>query len=216
MRLWCVWVTGILLTIAPALRLAAQTPSTSSSPASSSSSGAGTTLPPSSTATPAQPSTEATQPDGTPGAELPVSLDRIREQLARPAVEPLKGLNDAHFRIVIEERQKFDNLIASLKFDSGPPIPGGRAAYEEQQRLFPSVDNPFAQPYSAFTQGELVQVLVTSMMQRLFAGRILNSITTAERENAEARARAEASRAIADYCAAQPGGGAGITMCDAR
>jgi len=146
-----------------------------------------------------------------------VSLDRIRGQLAKPPAEALKGLNDtAHFRVVIEERQKFQDLIASLKFDSGPPIPGGREMYEQQQRLFPSVTNPLVQPYAAFTQGELVQVLVTSMMQRLFAGRILNSITAAEREHAEARARAEASRAIADYCAAQPGDGAGIRICDER
>jgi len=225
MRLWCVWVTAILVTTAPAPRLVAQTSSTSVSPAPPSSSGA-TVSPGSSSSSGASPdaqkdssgkrSTEPGAADRTP-LDFPVSLDKIRELLAKPPVEPLKGLNDAaNFRVIIEEHQKFEDLIASLKFDSGPPIPGGRAMYEQQQRLFPSVDNPRAQPYAAFTQGELLQVLVTSMMERYFAGRILNSITTAERENAQARARAEAGRAIADYCAAQPGAGAGIKMCDER
>ena len=146
---------------------------------------------------------------------LPVSLDRIRDALARPPAEPLKGINEAktQFRIEIQERQKFEDLIANLKFESGPVIPGGRAMFEQQQRLFPSVDHPLVQPYAAFTQGELMQVLVTSLMERYFADRVVHSITAAERSRAEAAARAEVNRAVQEYCAAQPQGGYGIRIC---
>ncbi len=160
-----------------------------------------------------EPATASSGADDT--LKLPVSLDRIREALTHPPAEPLKGIDEAkaHFHVEIQERQKFEDLIANLKFDSGPIIPGGRAMYEQQQRLFPSVDNPLVQPYAAFTQGELVQVLVTSIMERYFAGRVVNSITAAERSRAEAAARAEVDRAIQGYCAAQPEDGAGIRIC---
>jgi len=141
-------------------------------------------------------------------------MDRIREALAEPAAHPLWGLSDrAHFSVEIRERQKFEDLIASLKFDSGPAISGGLYAYDQQQRLFPKVDNPRLQPYGAFTQGELVQVLVTSFLERYFAGRAMNAISAAERSHAEVAARTEVTRAIADYCSAQPNAGAGIRIC---
>jgi hypothetical protein len=169
-------------------------------------------------AAPSSPSSSATattSSDADAPPNLPVSLDRIRQALADAPVEPLKGLQNqpAHFHVDVQEQQKFEDLVANLKFDSGPPIPGGRYMYEQQQRLFPSVDNPLVQPYAAYTQGELVQVLITSMVERYFAGRVVNSITSAERARAESSARAEVARAIADYCAAQPGAGAGITIC---
>jgi hypothetical protein len=219
MRLWCLLVAGILASTAPASRASAQSSPTSSSDATASSGAsdragavpkAGEGKGESSGGTESSPSTDKLQ--------LPVSLDKIRDQLARPPVEALKGLDDtATFRVVIQEHQKFQDLISSLRFETGgPAVPGGRDMYEQQQRLFPSVSNPRAQPYAAYTQGELLQVLITSMIERYFAGRVVSSITDAERANAEARARAEASRSIADYCVAQPGGGAGIKICDAK
>ena len=91
---------------------------------------------------------------------LPVSLDRIREALAQPPpAEPLKGLNEQPtFRLQIQERQKIDQLMDSIKFEGGggPEVAGGRANYEMQRLLFPPVDNPRVQPYAAFSTGEVL------------------------------------------------------------
>ena len=117
---------------------------------------------PSSASSASSPSKDADQPT------LPVSLAKIREALAQAPVEPLKGMNEEpHFRVEIQEWQKFKAMLDSLKFDSGgPSVPGGPYAYDQQQRLFPKVDNPLVQPYAAFNQGELLQVMITTLMTK--------------------------------------------------
>ena len=174
----------------------------------------------------AKPSTpaNATSPPKDAGAAdeqtstLPVSLDKIRQALEQPPVEPLRGLDERPlFRVEIRERQRIDDLLQSLKFDSGPAVPGGLYGYEQQRIMFPTVDNPLAQPWSAFTQPELARVVTLSFIETLIskylARRILSAVTAAERASAEQSAREEVARAIADYCAAQPKGGAGIQIC---
>ena len=155
------------------------------------------------------------KPDA-PGLNLPVSVNRIRQALAQPA-EPLKGLKGLDetptFRVEIRERLKIEELLQSLNFKSGPPVPGGLYGYEQQRQLFPSVDNPLVQPYAAFNQGELLTILVENLVGRYLAGRAMHSITAAEREHAEAAAKEEVSHAIAEYCAGQPNRGAGIQIC---
>jgi len=149
-----------------------------------------------------------------PPLSLPVSLDKIRDALQQPPVEPLKGLNERpQFRVEIRERQKIEELLQGLKFNSGPAVPGGLYAYEQQQVLFPKVDNPLVQPYAAFSQSELAWVSLTSLIERYLAGRVVNAMTAANRAGAEAAAKHDVERAIAEYCAAQPGGGAGIQIC---
>lgn|SRR5215471_3102640 len=146
--------------------------------------------------------------------DLPVSVDKIRKALLQMPPAPLKGLDvKPTFRVEVQERNRLQDLMSTLKFDSGPPIPGGLYAYEQQQSMWPKVQNPLVQPYSAFSQGELAQVLITSLLERYFAGRVANSISDAERSHAEAAARQEVARAIAEYCDAQPGHGAGIQIC---
>jgi hypothetical protein len=153
---------------------------------------------------------------GGPSLNLPVSVNRIRQALAQPA-EPLRGLRGLDetptFRVQIRERLKIDELLQSLNFKSGPPVPGGLYGYEQQRQLFPSVDNPLVQPYAAFNQGELLTILVENLVGRYLAGRAWQSITAAEREHAEAAAKEEVSHAIAEYCAGQPNRGAGIQIC---
>lgn len=156
-----------------------------------------------------------------PKRDLPVSLDRIREQLAQPQGEPLKGLDERPmFRVEIRERQKLDDLVKSLKFNGGPPIPvtfGGVYGYEQQRLMFNPVDNPLAQPWSAFTGPQLTQVAATSFIQALLtsflAKRLTNAITTGQRVSAEQAAREDVKHAIAEYCAAQPNHGANIRLC---
>jgi hypothetical protein len=150
----------------------------------------------------------------TPPLNLPVSLDRIREALAQTPVQPLKGLDETPtFRVEVRERMRIEELLQSLNFKSGPPVPGGLYGYEQQRQLFPSVDNPLVQPYAAFSQGELLTILVENLVGKYLAGKAANAITAAERAHAEAAAKAEVSHAIDEYCAAQPNHGAGIRIC---
>jgi hypothetical protein len=155
-------------------------------------------------------STQDTQPT------LPVSLEKIKGALAREPVEPLRGLNDrAHFKIEIRERQKLsiEDLIAAMDFRSGPAVPGGIYAYEQNRLAFPAVDNPMMQPYAAFSQGELLTILIQNLAVRYLGGKALNAVSSAMRSSAEQAARHEVQVAIAEYCAAQPNGGVGIQLC---
>jgi hypothetical protein len=151
-----------------------------------------------------------------PSLNLPVSVNRIRQALAQPA-EPLIGLRGLDetptFRVEIRERLKIDELLQSLNYKSGPAVPGGLYAYEQQRQLFPAMNNPLAQPYAAFSQGELVTILVENLVGKYLAGRAMNAISSAERARAEAAAKEEVAHAISEYCAAQPDHGAGIRIC---
>jgi hypothetical protein len=172
--------------------------------------------------TPASPPGEKPSPDAdansTPGTDLPVSLDRIREGLERPAAagQLLRSLDKQQqpdFRVEIREKQKLDALIASLDFKSGPTPAGGIYAFEQQRMLVPPVDNPLAQPYAAFSQGQLLTILVENLVGKYLVGQSLAAISKAQRENAEAAARREVEEAIAEYCAGKANNGAGIPLC---
>jgi hypothetical protein len=162
------------------------------------------------------PADKAGEKSDAPSLQLPVSVNRIRQALAQPA-EPLRGLKGLDetptFRVEVRERMKIEELLQSLNFKSGPPVPGGLYGYEQQRQLFPSVDNPLVQPYAAFNQGELLTILVENLVGRYLAGRAMSAISAADRARAEAAAREEVSHAIAEYCAAQPNHGAGIQLC---
>lgn len=138
---------------------------------------------------------------------VPVSLDKIREALAQPPpAEPLKGLTDTPtFRIEIEERQRFDALMEKIRFDKGGPIvAGGRDAYDQQQRLFPRIDNPRVQPYAAFSTSEVMTLTVEALVAKFVEqkmGHIFGDLLHAQ---AEREAREEVARALAGFWASQP------------
>jgi hypothetical protein len=148
---------------------------------------------------------------------LPVSLDKIREGLETTPVLSLRTLNEQPtFTVMIRERQKIEELLASIDFKSSSPSPaGGLYAYEQQRVMFPAVDHPLVQPYAAFSQPELLTILAENLAGKYLAGKAMQSITNAERARAEAAAREEVRAAVADYCAAQPDAGAGILICNA-
>jgi hypothetical protein len=164
---------------------------------------------------PSGPSTSEPKPE--PSLNLPVSVNRIRQALAQPA-EPLIGLRGLDetptFRVEIRERLKIDELLQSLNYKSGPAVPGGLYAYEQQRQLFPSVNNPLVQPYAAFSQGELMTILVENLVGKYLAGRAMNAISSADRARAEAAAKEEVTHAISEYCATQPNHGAAIRICN--
>jgi hypothetical protein len=179
---------------------------------------AGQTTPPgSSAAAPAgQPAPQggAASSPGTPPATpsdaaargLPVSLDHIRAALARAPEQPLLRGTDRKpdFQVTVEERLKLEELLWSLDYKTGPVPPGGLYAYEQQRLLWNKTDHPLLQPYGAFNSGQLVTIAVEGIVEKYAGGPALNALTGAQRKQAEGAARAEVSREIAEYCAAQP------------
>jgi hypothetical protein len=157
----------------------------------------------------AQPATPPVETPREPAPlNLPISLDKIREGLLQPVpAEPLKGLTPAEaptFHVNITEQQKFEDLLAKIKFDPpGPQVAGGIYAYEQQQRLFPRIDNPRVQPYGAFTTGQVATLAVEALIEKYIAEKMAHVVGDALRAQAEREAREEVARAIAGYWASQ-------------
>jgi hypothetical protein len=154
--------------------------------------------------------------DAKPAPALPVSLDRIRDGLDRPADGLLLKAfqKEPTFRVQIQERQSIEDLLATLNFKTGPTPAEGIYGFEQQRMMVPSVDNPLAQPYAAFSQGQLMTILVQNLVGRYLAKPIASAVTRAVREHAEAAARKEVQDAIDQYCAGKPNQGAGVGLCD--
>src|SRR5262245_151661 len=151
---------------------------------------------------------------------LPVSLEKIKDALAQPPALNLRTIDETPtFRMQIVERQKIEELLGNLFFKSTPGplggyVPGGGLyGYEMQRQMFPAVDNPLRQPYSAFSGGELLTILIENLVGRYLGGRAVDAVSNAERARAEAAAKEEVRSAVAQYCAAQANGGAGMQIC---
>jgi hypothetical protein len=148
-------------------------------------------------------------------AQLPVSLSRIREALATTPLLSLGTLDERPtFRIQIQEKQKLEELLATLKFKPVPVPAGGINMAEQNRIMFPWVDNPLRQQFGAFNQSELLTILIENLVGKYLGGKAINAVSRAERANAEAAAKDEVRTAIAQYCSAQPREGAGIQICD--
>jgi len=160
-------------------------------------------------------SKEPAQPQG-----LPVSLDKIKDALAQPPSLNLRTIDETPtFRMQIVERQKIEELLGNLFFKSTPGPIGGYApggglyGYEMQRQMFPAVDNPLRQPYSAFSGGELLTILIENLVGKYLGGRAINAVSNAERARAEAAAKEEVRNAVSQYCSSQPNNGAGVQIC---
>jgi hypothetical protein len=150
--------------------------------------------------------TAPASPEDAPATpDLPVSLDRSREGLKKPD-SPLIHTNElpADFRIEIVEQRKIDELLKKLDFKNGPAPAGGLYGYEQQRRLFNPTDRPLMQPYAAFSGGELITIALENLIARYLGGRLIDTVSAAERGRAERAAREEVEREIAAYCAARP------------
>ncbi len=176
--------------------------------------------PPAAAPSPAAPSTEATVASPTKDAQeaaqpnLPVSLDRIRKALEQQPAQPLLRLPETPtFKIEVRERNRIQELLATLDFRGGPTPAGGLYAAEMQRVMFPSVSNPLTQPYAAFNQPELLTIIIENLVGKYLIGKAFGALTGAERERAEAAAREDVRQTIAQYCAGQPDNGAGIKIC---
>jgi hypothetical protein len=174
-----------------------------------------------SSATPAGASSPATAqeepaPDAARPADLPVSLDRIKKELGKSPALSLDVRNQPTFRIEVQERNRLQELLLTLDFSTGPTPAGGIYAAEMQRVMFPSVSNPLRQPFAAFNQPELLTILIQTIAGTYLAKKAVGAITDAEREAAERAAKEDLQRAIAEYCAGQPGDGTGIAICTDR
>ena len=170
---------------------------------------------------PAQKATQAgTSETGTSAApdsdaDLPVSLDRIRKALERPPLFPVQisGSSLPTFRVDVQERNRLQDILSTLDFSSGPRPAGGLYAAEMQRVMFPSVSNPLRQPYAAFSQPELLTIILENLAGRYLANKLIGAVTANDKAAAEAAARDELRRVVAEYCAGQPNQGAGIKIC---
>ena len=159
---------------------------------------------------------EKPDPDAKPSElNLPVSLDKIREALEQPPVLSLRALDERPtFRVQILERQKIEELLATLNFKAGPTPAGGVYMYEQQRQMFNPVDRPLMQPYAAFNTGQLLTILIENLIGKYLGGKAINAVSKMERARAEANAKEEVRAAVAQYCNAQPNLGVGIQICD--
>jgi len=148
------------------------------------------------------------------GPGLPVSVAKIREALEQTPAISLRALDERPtFRIQILERQKIEELLSSLNFKAGPVPAGGVYMYEQQRQMFNPVDHPLMQPFAAFSQGELLTILIENLVGKYLGGKAMDAISKSERARAEAAAREEVRVAVDQYCNAQPNAGAGIQIC---
>jgi hypothetical protein len=117
-----------------------------------------------------------------------VSLDRIRAALERAPRKQLKTeLPKPTFHVDIRERQRFEDLLATLDLRSGPVPLGGLYGFEQRARLLPS-------PWASQPIG----------VDLLAIGRgIASGISSAKRSRAEAQAREEVRRALEEFWAQQ-------------
>jgi hypothetical protein len=163
---------------------------------------------------------DTTAPEDTPAApagehQLPVSVDKIREALNTTPLLSLRTVDERPtFRIQIQEKRKLEELLATLKFKPVPVPAGGIRMGEQNRIMFPWVDNPLRQEFAAFSQSQLLTILIENLIGKYAGGKALNSLSHAERARAEDAAKDEVRAAVAQYCGAQPREGAGIQICE--
>lgn len=155
------------------------------------------------------PSAEDAKPSG------PVSLERIREGLSTgPSKLTLSALEKPpDFKVEVQERHHLEEILATLDFKTGPVPAGGLYMYEQLRQLSNPVDRPLAQPYAAFSPGELITIAVENLVAKYLGGRLGDAVTNAERERAETDARREVTGAIEKYCAADPERAKRLSIC---
>jgi len=151
---------------------------------------------------------------------LPVSMDKIQQALSQPPALSLRGVNETtaeqalHFRMEVQEHQKIEELMSTLNFKSGPAVPGGLYAAEIQRLTHGSIDHPLEQPFAAFSTSELLTITLENLIGKYLGGRAISAVTNAERLRAEHAAREEVAQAMAEFCAEQRNGGAGLQGCN--
>jgi hypothetical protein len=123
-----------------------------------------------------------------------VSIDRVRDALEKPPSRLTLQDRKPDFSIDIHERERLEHLLPPWWFEEGG-------------------DTSWLPKYSARPELFGSQPMITVDLLAI-AGGIAREINQARRARAQRQAVDEVRQAIIEYCAAQPGGGAGIQICD--
>jgi hypothetical protein len=163
----------------------------------------------------AQTGNPAAAPAAPQSANDPAGLDRIRRGLSRPVPDrPIleTGLErTADFRVEVLEQARFYEFLSKMEVNTGPAPPGGLYGYEQQRRLFSPTSRPLAQPYAAFSGGELITIALQNVLGRYLIGKLVNAASEREAQ----AARDEVAREIVAYCGSRPDR-ARIAICMAK
>jgi len=162
------------------------------------------------------PSASQDAPQNPDAGSLPVSLDKIRGALQQKQAITLRTLDERPtFRVQILERQRIEELLATLNFKSSSPAPaGGLYGYEQQRQMWNPVDNPMMQPFAAFNQGELLTIALENLIGKAIFGPAVDKVKSVIKTSQANAARGEVRQAITEYCLSQPNNGAGISICE--
>ena len=131
-------------------------------------------------------------------------------------MRPLFGLRETPtFRIEVQERNRLQDLVASLDFRSGPVPAGGSTRLRCSASCSRRCRTRFVSRYAAFNQPELLTILIQTIAGTYLAGRAASAITNAEQAAAEEAARQELRRTIVVSAPPSRTNGAGIEICTA-
>jgi hypothetical protein len=144
-----------------------------------------------------QPQKPATGPATVVDVEaLPISLERISEQLEKPPVLDL-GATRPTFRVqILGTRPRWSTGIDWLGTADGLKPPAGAPWHDQFLNM---VTPPEARGFGAFQGMDLLQVMGTSLAQGLAAGAVAGAIKSSLRERRERQAREEVDAAIAAW-----------------
>jgi hypothetical protein len=147
-----------------------------------------------SSSAPATPQTPETD-GGEPSAELPVSVDRIRDALSRPPAIRLED-SRAVFRVEVIGRKITIEDILGPDYLKGPiPVAGGGMTHQEFLDLVTPKD---VQGYAAFSNGEALTVAATSFALQWALQRAIHKFQEAKQEREQEAARKEVQDALAE------------------
>jgi hypothetical protein len=127
---------------------------------------------------------------------LPLSLDRIAEQLEKP---PALRLDTIHptFRVqIFGERPRWLADIDWLGAADGRKLPVGAPWHDQFLNMVTPAE---ARSFGAFEGTDLLQVMATSLAQGLATQAVVGAINSAIRERRERRAKEEVDAAIAAW-----------------
>ncbi len=143
------------------------------------------------------------QPQNPPAAKtavnvdaLPVSLERISEDLERTPVIDLDALRPT-FRVqIVGTRARWTLGIDWLGTEEGVKPPAGTPWHNQYLNMVTPAE---ARSFGAFEGTDLLQVMGTSLAQGLAAGLVAGKIKSALRARREREAREEVDAAIAAW-----------------
>ena len=127
---------------------------------------------------------------------LPISLDRIREQLEKQPALDLNALRPT-FRVqIFGTRPRWLTGIDWLGTANGVKPPAGTPWHDQFLNM---TTPPQARSFGAFEGTDLLQVMGTSLAQGLVAGAVVGKIKSSIHNRRERQAREEVDAAIAAW-----------------